>query len=129
VGFFEKAKPLLAPNGNIIVTIFEGEPYTLWNIRDLGRHAGLKVEKSMKFDASVYPGYKHARTLGDVRGGGGWTGEERPARMYLFAKIEEETRPSPGGGTGANMEELGIRGGDKKKRKRDHESSEEGDDG
>ena len=66
------------------MTIFEGEPYDLWNVRDLARHAGLKVERSFRFQASAYPGYKHARTLGIIEGGGGWKGEDRPARTYVF---------------------------------------------
>lgn len=73
VGFFKAALPLLAPSGSIIVTIFDGEPYELWNIRDLARHVGLKVERSFKFQASAYPGYQHARTLGNIEGGG-WKG-------------------------------------------------------
>jgi len=76
--------PLLSSEGSIVVTIFEGEPYDLWNIRDLARHVGLKVERSFKFQASAYPGYKHARTLGNIEGGGGWKGEDRPARTYVF---------------------------------------------
>ncbi|KAL8952447.1 MAG: hypothetical protein Q9222_001638 [Ikaeria aurantiellina] len=62
VNFFKAAIPLLAPAGSIIITIFEGEPYSLWNIRDLARHVGLKVGRSFKFQAEAYPGYKHART-------------------------------------------------------------------
>lgn len=71
----------------IIVTLFESEPYTLWNIRDLARHVGLKVSRSFKFQAAAYPGYRHARTLGNVDGvvgGGAWRGEERAARTYVF---------------------------------------------
>ncbi|KAJ4304165.1 hypothetical protein N0V88_001775 [Collariella sp. IMI 366227] len=64
VSFFTHAQRSLAPGGTIIVTLFEGEPYTLWNVRDLARHAGLQVERSFKFVAGVYPGYGHARTLG-----------------------------------------------------------------
>ena len=67
VSFFQRAIPSLAPGGSIIVTLFEGEPYTLWNIRDLARHSGLQVERSFRFQASAYPGYHHARTLGVVR--------------------------------------------------------------
>ena len=74
VGFFKAALPLLAPSGSIVVTVFEGEPYELWNVRDLARHVGLKVERSFKFQASAYPGYQHARTLGNIEGGGGWKG-------------------------------------------------------
>ncbi|KAL8787876.1 MAG: hypothetical protein Q9195_007569 [Heterodermia aff. obscurata] len=84
VGFFRSALPLLAPAGSIVVTIFDGEPYELWNIRDLARHVGLKVDRSFKFQASAYPGYRHARTLGNIRDGGGWKGEERGARTYIF---------------------------------------------
>ncbi|KAL9640159.1 MAG: hypothetical protein Q9164_000427 [Protoblastenia rupestris] len=84
VGFFKSAKNLLSHDGQIVVTIFEGEPYDLWNVRDLARHAGLKVERSFRFQASAYPGYKHARTLGIIEGGGGWKGEDRPARTYVF---------------------------------------------
>lgn len=80
-------------SGSIIVTLFEGEPYTLWNVRDLARNKGLVVKRSWKFDPSVYPGYRHARTVGVIRKGGedgieesetAWRGEERPARMYEF---------------------------------------------
>lgn len=95
VSFFKKAMPSLAPGGSIIVTLFEGVPYTLWNIRDLARHSGLQVERSFKFQASAYPGYHHARTLGVVKSntgdaGGGWKGEDRPARSYIFVRKGEE---------------------------------------
>lgn len=92
VSFFQRAIHGLLPDGAIIVTLFEGEPYTLWNIRDLARHAGLQVEKSFRFQASAYPGYRHARTLGVVRNAkgekseSGWKGEERAARSYIFKK-------------------------------------------
>jgi 25S rRNA (uracil2634-N3)-methyltransferase len=86
--------PSLAPGGSIIVTLFEGEPYTLWNIRDLARHSGLQVERSFKFQASSYPGYHHARTLGIVISKSGearvgWKGEDRPARSYVFIRKGE----------------------------------------
>ncbi|KAL6889826.1 hypothetical protein HDV57DRAFT_487826 [Trichoderma longibrachiatum] len=98
VSFFQRclASPgaPLAPGGSIIVTLFEGEPYTLWNIRDLGRHAGLQLERSFRFQAAAYPGYHHARTFGVVRNkkgeeSGGWKGEERPARSFVFMRKEE----------------------------------------
>ncbi|THY19375.1 hypothetical protein D6D02_02397 [Aureobasidium pullulans] len=84
VSFFKAVTPLLALHGTVIVTLFEGEPYTLWNIRDLARHSGLEVQRSFRFQAEVYPGYSHARTLGNIEGGGGWKGEERPSRSYVF---------------------------------------------
>ncbi|KAL2202260.1 hypothetical protein CC79DRAFT_1246560, partial [Sarocladium strictum] len=77
--------PALAPKGSIVITLFEAEPYTLWNVKDLARHAGLAVERSFKFQAEAYPGYKHARTCGVIEGkGGAWKGEERKARSYVF---------------------------------------------
>lgn len=83
------------PAGQILVTLFESEPYTLWNIRDLARHTGLQVVESFKFPWTAYPGYQHARTLGDITTGkdrtgegkrkGAWRGEEREARCYVLA--------------------------------------------
>lgn len=51
----------------ILVTLFEGVPYTLWNVKDLARSAGLKVLRSWAFRSEVYPRYEHARTLGNIR--------------------------------------------------------------
>jgi 25S rRNA (uracil2634-N3)-methyltransferase len=80
--------------GQIVVTLFEGEPYTLWNIRDLARHAGLRVVTSFKFPWASYPGYAHARTLGEIEskhgGRGGWKGEDREARTYVFERKDHE---------------------------------------
>jgi 25S rRNA (uracil2634-N3)-methyltransferase len=94
VSFFRRAMPSLAPGGSIVVTLFEGEPYTLWNIPDLGRHVGLQLHRSFRFRAEAYPGYAHSRTLGVVRNrkgevGGGWKGEDRAARSYVFGRKEE----------------------------------------
>ncbi|XXH04857.1 hypothetical protein Hte_011279 [Hypoxylon texense] len=103
VSFFRRAGPSLAPGGSIVVTLFEGEPYTLWNVRDLARHSGLQVERSFRFRASAYPGYRHARTLGVVKNksgeaGGGWKGEDRAARSYVFVRKDDEARPAPKAG-------------------------------
>ncbi|KIW97240.1 uncharacterized protein Z519_02632 [Cladophialophora bantiana CBS 173.52] len=98
-----------AVNGQILVTLFEGEPYTLWNVRDLARHCGLKVVESFKFPWSAYPGYQHARTAGDITTGkdrgnegkrkGAWRGEERDARCYVLedqnAESEDVQSPQP----------------------------------
>ncbi|RCI16930.1 hypothetical protein L249_2989 [Ophiocordyceps polyrhachis-furcata BCC 54312] len=109
VDFFHRFLPALNADGSFVVTLFDGEPYTLWNVRDLARHAGLAVHHSFAFDSSVYPGYRHARTAGVVRrrrrrhrGGDDddddddedehepapnpWRGELRPARSYVFRR-------------------------------------------
>ncbi|KAK2026801.1 hypothetical protein LX32DRAFT_622021 [Colletotrichum zoysiae] len=103
VAFFNSAIPSLAPGGTIVVTLFEGDPYTLWNVKDLGRHAGLQSLQSFKFHAKAYPGYKHARTLGVVRekktgeaSGAAWKGEDRPARSYVFMRKDEAPEEVPG---------------------------------
>lgn len=105
-------KGVRAGPGQILVSLFEGEPYTLWNIKDLARHAGLQVVTSFKFPWAEYEGYSHARTLGEVEGKdgarGGWRGEDRLARMYVFEVKREE-----------------VRGKNKKKRARDGDSDSE----
>ncbi|KAK6843699.1 hypothetical protein PG987_004559 [Apiospora arundinis] len=131
VAFFERALPCLRPGGgpgsaSIVVTLFEGEPYTLWNIRDLGRHAGLQVERSFRFQASAYPGYHHARTLGVVRSksgevGGGWKGEDRPARSYVFVRKDVPREESPTSGKSVAQQ----RREKKRSRGRDDDSSDD----
>lgn len=83
--------------GQILVSLFEAEPYTLWNIKDLARHAGLQVVTSFRFPWTSYEGYSHARTLGEVEGKnggrGGWRGEDRDARMYVFEVKPKAPRP------------------------------------
>ncbi|QDS69895.1 hypothetical protein FKW77_000824 [Venturia effusa] len=89
-GFFGSAKDLLrkeerddgarvkgGEGPSILVTIFEGEPYTLWNVRDLARSVGLVVKRSWRFQKEVYPRYRHARTLGVVLKKEVREGEER----------------------------------------------------
>ncbi|KAK4043521.1 hypothetical protein C8A01DRAFT_32452 [Parachaetomium inaequale] len=115
VDFFRRAQPSLCPGGTIVVTLFEGEPYTLWNIRDLARHAGLQVERSFRFVAGVYPGYEHARTLGVVRNRRGevatkaWRGAERGARSFVFVRRGEAAadvkKRKRGGGSSDEEEE------------------------
>ncbi|PNS18637.1 25S rRNA (uridine-N(3))-methyltransferase [Sphaceloma murrayae] len=120
VAFFGQAKALLTDQGSVIVTLFEGEPYTLWNIRDLARHSGLVVQRSFKFEAERYPGYEHRRTLGNVEGGGGWKGEERDARTYVFVAKGEGVKKqgSQGGmrqGKGGKGKGANAKGGEKRK--------------
>jgi 25S rRNA (uracil2634-N3)-methyltransferase len=114
LGFFKSAAPLLSPTGTVVVTLFEGMPYELWNIRGLAKEAGLVTKISFAFEAAEYPGYKHVRTLGNLEGGGGWKGEERKARMYIFGT----------GAAGSRMAGSGA-GGDKKRKTRDDDDEDE----
>jgi 25S rRNA (uracil2634-N3)-methyltransferase len=119
--------------GQILVTIFEGEPYTLWNIRDLARHAGLRVVQSFKFPWSNYPGYAHARTLGDIEakkggGRGGWKGDERDARTFIFeAKDVEVDSGVAAGGSSAKKGSGKAAGKGKGKRKREDDGGDSSD--
>ncbi|KKY20515.1 putative protein of unknown function DUF2431 [Diplodia seriata] len=136
VSFFTAAAPLLSPlpapsspvspNPTIIVTLFEGEPYTLWNIRDLARHVGLKVQRSFKFHAAAYPGYRHARTLGNVEGemGGKWRGEERSARTYIF-EAGDAAVATGGKGKGEGKKDASSVAGKKRKKGGDGSDSDE----
>ena len=110
-----------SPNGQVLLTVFEGEPYTLWNVRDLARHSGYRVIESFRFPWEAYPGYHHARTIGDIQGKerddgkrvGAWRGEERDARMYVF-----ELNDTQEGGTGHQSK------GSKRKKDSDSEDSD-----
>ncbi|KAH7122435.1 hypothetical protein B0J11DRAFT_551069 [Dendryphion nanum] len=115
-------REFLKMGGKVIVTLFEGEPYTLWNIRDLARHAGFKVVESWRFDWEQYPGYAHVRTLGAIEGGGAWRGEEREARMYVFEKVELESESEEEGKQQQKQKQKEKRG---EKRRRDEESEED----
>ncbi|KAK5110715.1 hypothetical protein LTR62_005592 [Meristemomyces frigidus] len=121
VKFFTSAAPLLADDGTVVVTLFEGEPYTLWNVKDLARHAGLEVERSFKFVAEAYPGYSHARTLGNIEGGGGWKGEDREARSFVFRKKAVEI-----GKDGRHLSRGGGGGGKRKRGGEEDSSDDEG---
>ncbi|KAF4234089.1 hypothetical protein CNMCM8980_000586 [Aspergillus fumigatiaffinis] len=113
--------------GQILVTMFEGEPYTLWNIKDLARHAGLRVVTSFRFPWSSYQGYSHARTLGEIEGRhggrGGWRGEDREARMYVFEARQEDQVAPPKNPQSTRLETKGKN----KKRSRDSSDSDDSD--
>ena len=104
LGFFGAAVPLLTRDceseAAVIVTVFEGEPYQKWDIRGLARDTGLRVGRSFRFSAQAYPGYRHARTLGNIEGGGGWKGEDRPARTFILVRnLHEGNGRSQGSAT------------------------------
>lgn len=115
-GFFGAAKNLLRREGqggdngdrervsvnggegsSILVTIFEGEPYTLWNVRDLARSVGLVVRRSWRFQKSVYPRYRHARTLGVVLKKGMRPGEEGNVGDNEIQRGDDEAAEEEGG--------------------------------
>jgi Domain of unknown function (DUF2431) len=105
----QKEAELARVTGQVIVSLFDGEPYSLWNIRDLARHSGFRVVTSWRFPWDAYPGYRHARTIGQTIGKthakevensddighkkrSGWKGEEREARGFVFEMVGGEHR-------------------------------------
>ncbi|RPB05720.1 hypothetical protein L873DRAFT_1832487 [Choiromyces venosus 120613-1] len=113
--FFTSTKPLLSPTGIIVVTLFEGKQYDLWNIKGLAKAAGLQTRTSFKFAPEEYPGYVHARTLGNVSGSGGWKGEERDAKTFVF-EAGDRGCGNDGGGSSSKQG---------KRKKQDDDSSDE----
>ena len=70
-----------------MVSLFEGELYGDWNVRDLARSVGMQSVRSERFWWEGFPGYGHVRTLGVVEGG--WKGKDRAARWYAFGRKDE----------------------------------------
>jgi 25S rRNA (uracil2634-N3)-methyltransferase len=70
--------------------LFEAEPYTLWNIRDLASHAGLVVMRSWKVERDVYQLYRHGKLVGLVEKKAGevsdtaWKAEKRATGTSEF---------------------------------------------
>ncbi|VEU23810.1 DEKNAAC104937 [Brettanomyces naardenensis] len=72
----------------IAVTVFEGEPYESWHVKDLAKSTiNYKVRRSGKFDWKAYEGYHHRKTVGmqDTTK----AAYERKARIYLFEKFRK----------------------------------------
>lgn len=72
--------------GKVILSLFEGEPYNSWNIKILARGENFRVERSGKFEWTLFPEYHHRRTNG-VRDTTK-PAAERDARIYVFQKFE-----------------------------------------
>lgn len=127
LGFFKTAAELLVNDGTAVVTLFDGAPYDQWDIKSLAKAAGFRTRRSFRFESESYPGYKHARTLGNVEGSGtAWKGEERKARTYVFELIED--KGYTGEKTGANAIEVKrIKKTTKRERRFQDESSDEED--
>lgn len=73
--------------GKIILSVFTGEPYDLWQVRVLAKDNGLQVERSSKFQWGDYPEYHHKRTNSEQDTTK--PAEERDARLYVFKKFEK----------------------------------------
>lgn len=139
----QEAQDERTTTGQVIITLFEGEPYSLWNIRDLARHCGFKVVTSWRFPWEAYPQFRHARTAGQILrranvaavGGngntvnrkkkGGWRGEEREARGYVFEMVDEEPCPANATSGITRDQNRTAQGPPRSKRRKSSSSSEE----
>ncbi|KAK7205535.1 hypothetical protein BZA70DRAFT_295313 [Myxozyma melibiosi] len=91
VGFFKSVTPLLTPTGVVVVTLFEGLPYSLWNLKDIAKALDFELVRSGRFVWEAYEGYTHRRTSG--MGDTTKKFDQREARMYIF-KIRDKNGPS-----------------------------------
>jgi 25S rRNA (uracil2634-N3)-methyltransferase len=54
-------------NGEIHITLKQGEPYSSWNIVKVAREVtGIKFKTSFEFYPHLYPNYQHRRTIGNI---------------------------------------------------------------
>lgn len=74
-------------NPRIILSVFEGQPYDLWNVKSLSKSHGLKVERSGDFQWDKFEGYAHKRTNSEQNTTK--VASERKARMYVFEKYRK----------------------------------------
>lgn len=92
--FFEQASKKLNQGGQIFVSLKTGEPYDHWDVKTLGRSAGLVLKRSCEFVASDYPGYAHRRTIGFEDGLSSANNEEinkKSPRMYIFSSADQSS--------------------------------------
>ncbi|KAJ8102193.1 hypothetical protein POJ06DRAFT_79159 [Lipomyces tetrasporus] len=89
-GFFKSVISILDPRGTVVVTLFDGPPYSLWNLKELAKAAGFETVRSGKFVWDHYEGYKHRKTSGI--GETTKKSQERDARLYIFRLIDSANK-------------------------------------
>lgn len=82
VSFFHEAKELVQ-HCDIVVSLFEGEPYDSWCLKRLGRTQGLQLRYSTRFAWDLYEGYHHQLT-NKANASTSKPQARRPARSYVF---------------------------------------------
>ncbi|CCF60206.1 hypothetical protein KAFR_0J01390 [Kazachstania africana CBS 2517] len=74
--------------GNIILSLFDGEPYDSWQVKILAKQNQLQVERSNKFQWANYPSYHHKRTNNEQDTTK--PARDRDARVYIFKNFEKK---------------------------------------
>ncbi|TGZ81083.1 hypothetical protein EX30DRAFT_341055 [Ascodesmis nigricans] len=67
-GFFAAAKPLLKEGGRVVVSLFEGAVYDMWDIRGLARGDGMVGVTAGRFGTEVWEGKKKPEEKEGVSG-------------------------------------------------------------
>lgn len=127
--FFKASRPLMRPRtGSIVVSLFDGLPYSLWNLKILAKAYGLTVRRSANFDWTAFPGYYHRLTAG--RGDTTKQAVSRSAKFYIFEAFEFSHRANMGADNKKKKKQqlqlLQMKGKKKKKAlKQSHPSSDD----
>lgn len=77
-----------SPSATVVVSLFDGLPYSEWKIKMLARSAGYGLTRTAKFDWEHFKGYEHRLTAG--RGDTTKEAKSRDSRFYVFEKYDEE---------------------------------------
>jgi 25S rRNA (uracil2634-N3)-methyltransferase len=94
-GFFSSAQQVLRvdnPTAGLHIAIKTTPPYDEWDIKAQARANGLVCARSCVFDADVFPGYGHRRTIGFEEGLSKGNNEElqgKQCRVFMFEQKQE----------------------------------------
>ncbi|KAK9477079.1 hypothetical protein V1514DRAFT_348434 [Lipomyces japonicus] len=92
-GFLRSVKSVVKPTGKVIITIFEGLPYDLWQVKELAKASGFDTIRSGKFVWEHYDGYDHRKTAGV--GETTKKASTRDAKTYIFQLRTETQQKTP----------------------------------
>jgi hypothetical protein len=85
-GFLQSASKLVKPDGEVQITLKNGEHYERWKLPELlDKEAGLTLEASHPLDKSMFPGYKHRLTLGSTGGRLKEVPDKKGAQVHVFS--------------------------------------------
>jgi 25S rRNA (uracil2634-N3)-methyltransferase len=118
-GTFQSALALVAPRGELHLTLKRGMPYDAWQPVTIAKMCGWRVAHCTPFRPELFPGYAHRRSIGDEHAGSAAQHEPNSeitgARTYAFVNAEEaHTQPGgggDGGGSGGSNNKMRHHGG------------------
>ena len=89
--FLNSASQIIKPNGEIQITLKNGDHYERWKLPDLlDRDADLALETTLPLDKSMFPGYKHRLTRG-ATGNLKEVSDKKGAKVYVFCPKTNNT--------------------------------------